>query len=496
VARWVDANTHGWTYRPASDRDWGRLVDQCGGGPPFEAVLSVARRNRCRTVVVENRYVDADYRSDYSAFWSKRFDSIPPFARRVHFFRATLADDRLHQLPSRPGYLGYSVLRPGPHADGRVGRTLLVPPPQLRSATMATVPDEVSLFGNRLSVEGAPFSEQDGEFLRCAHAAIWACHYSAYRRELVGRRLTADLVELTPALLSAARALPSPGMTLEQIQAVFDATGQPALLYALSHLPRVPGVEEASPKQDPQGKRLAAGYWDIRLFSVICRYLNSGFPVMIANATHAWVLVGWFRRNGRIRFVACDDQQGPYEVIESPFTDHRAPWLAIMVPLPPKVYMSGEMAETWGHQSFRAFGFSAGAPPSWHALARALATTPKGVSLRTFLRDGRDYKAGVQLQGRDPAVTRALRLARLPHYVWVVEAHDRRLRDAGKPSVLAEVVFDTNSSDHIHREPRRDALSMPGLLVVTPPDDGNPVGVLCRDRPWRSHLSDTVRRHV
>lgn len=113
---------------------------------------------------------------------------------------------------------------------------MLLPPPQLRNATMACVDDEVSHFANTLRVRDAPYSEQDGEFLRCAHAAIWACHYSAFRRGLVGRRLTLDLVDLAPALLSPARPLPSPGMTLEHVQAVFDATGQPALLYGMSGL--------------------------------------------------------------------------------------------------------------------------------------------------------------------------------------------------------------------------------------------------------------------
>ena len=45
----------------------------------FEAVLRIPAQ-RCKTVVVENRYIDADFRSDYSAFWSKRFDSL----RRSH----------------------------------------------------------------------------------------------------------------------------------------------------------------------------------------------------------------------------------------------------------------------------------------------------------------------------------------------------------------------------------------------------------------------------
>jgi len=489
LASWVDNDTHGWIFHPSGDVEWKALADQCGGGPRFEVVLDVARSNRARTVVVENRYIDADFRSDFSTFWSKRFDVVPQFCRRVHFFRRRLTDDQLHNLPARPGYLGYSVLRPGPHIDGHIGRTVLVPPPKLRAATLATIDDEVSLFGNALSVTGAPFSEQDGEYLRCAHAAIWLCHYSAFRRGLVGRRLTADLVALTPALLSAVRALPSPGMTLEQIQAVFAATGQPALLYWLNKMPRVPGVVNPTPSLYPSGDPLPSGYWDTRLFSVICRYLNSGFPVMIANASHAFVLVGWFRRRGRIRFVACDDQQQPYEVIDSPFTDARAPWLAIMVPLPPKVYLSGEMAETWGHRSFRALGAASGVTKAWRDLNQALATVPKGASLRTFLRDARDYKATLAHQHRGRDVVRELRLARLPHYVWVVEAHDRAAREAGRPPVIAEILFDPNSSDHLHRQPRSDAVSMPGLTVVTPPDGGKPVPVRYRERPWRSQLT-------
>jgi hypothetical protein len=489
VQPWVDPNTHGWVHHPKSSSDWQGLVDVCGGGPRFAAVLDIARRGRCRSVVVENRYVDADFRSDYSAFWSRRFDSVPPFTRRVHFFRAHVGDDELSRLSPAKGYLGYSVLRPVPHGDGRVGRTVLAPPLQLRNATMALVRDEVSLFGARLTVTGAPFTEQDGEFLRCAHAAIWVCHYSAYRRGLVGRRLTAELADLVPALLSADRNLPSPGMKLEQVQAVFDATGQPALRYGLNQMPRVPGVEIPTPSRTPSGAVLPPGYWDTRMFSVICRYLNSGFPVMVANQTHAWVIVGWFQSQGKIKFVACDDQRGPYEIIDSPFTDHRAPWLAIMVPLPPKVFMSGEMAETWAHRTFHATGVHAGVPTSWTTLAQQLATTPKKVSLRTFLRDVRDYKATVNGQGRPKEAAAALRLARLPHFVWVVEAHDRQLRDAGQPSVLAEALFDPNSSDHRHRPPRRDALTLPGATFITPPDDGAPVAHRFPEGPWRSQLA-------
>lgn len=469
------------------------MVGVFNGGPQFQAVLRVAQRGRCKTVVVENRYIDADYRSDFSSFWSKRFDVPSPFATRVHFFRSDIRDDQLAELPKRvrDGYLGYSVLRPLTQSVGRVGRTVLAPPPALRHATLAAIEDEVNLFGNKLQVSGVPFMEQDGEYLRCAHAAIWGCHYSAAKRGLVGRRLTADLVDMTPDVLTADRALPSRGMILEQIQAVFAATGQPALRYVVGALPTVLGVEEPIPKLDSANRPLLPGFWDTRLFSVVCRYLNAGFPVMAVNASHGWNLVGWFREEGKIKFVASDDNIGPYEVIDSPFEDaRRAPWRALMVPLPPKVYMSAEMAENWAHQLIRSFGKSQGAPPEWVKLANDLAVTPKKeISLRTFLREANDYKEALPSQGRPAPVVDALRLGPLPRFVWVIEAHDRKRRDSGDAAVLAEVVLDPHSSDRERQFPRIDSISLPGFTMITPPGPPAPSSLAHQQHFWRSQIT-------
>ena len=68
--------------------------------------------NGCATVVIENRYVDADYRSDFSAFWSLRFEPRTGFARRMHFFTKRVEEAELHALPEDHGYLGYVILRP------------------------------------------------------------------------------------------------------------------------------------------------------------------------------------------------------------------------------------------------------------------------------------------------------------------------------------------------------------------------------------------------
>lgn len=432
--------------------------------------------------MIENRYVDADFRSEYSAFWSQRFEGMPAFAHRLHFFRKEIKDEQLDALPSDPGYVGYAVLRPTP--IGRLGRTMLTPPRRLRRGTQAVVTDVVHLFGTTLRVEGVPYCEQDGEFLVCAHASAWMCHYSAFRRGLVGRQLTAAFAENSPSVLVPERAVPSKGLTLNQLQAVFGASGQPALFYGLSKMPTVLGVDDPMPKFGSDGRLMEPGYWDTRIFSVICRYLNSGFPVLIGTQNHAFVLVGWFKQNKRIRFVASDDQAGPYELIGSPFTDSRAPWRSIMVPLPPKVYLSGEMAENSAHFQFRSWGAATGAPQRWQDLGAGIAS--KAISLRTFLRSGSEYKRALPEQDRDRSHRRLLRLARLPHWVWIVEAHDRAKRSAGLPHVVAEAVFDSTSSD---RSPGLSAISLPGLAATFPPDGGTPeTEVNLASGHWESQL--------
>ena len=471
---------------PRSDADWAALLVRFAEGrhaAPLARVFEVVRQNGCKTVVVENRYVDADYRSDYAVFWAQRFAETSPFTQRLHFFKGEFGNDDLHRLDPTFGYLGYTVLRPS--AVGPVGRTLISAPRALDAAVKSRVSDQVSLFGADLDVDGAPFCQQDGEFLRCAHVAAWVCHYTAFRRGLVGRTLTGAFVKMAPQGLSIERALPSKGMNYNELQAVFGQLGQPALFYGLQHMPQVPGVDDPPPQFDANGEMRAPGVWDTRMFSVICRYLNSGFPVLIATTDHAFVLVGWFRDNGGdIRFVACDDNRGPYEVIDSPFTDHRAPWQAMMIPLPPKVYLSGEMAETVAHRRFREFGALAGAPPEWGHLSAGL-KDKSTISLRTVLIDVRRYKRGLADQGRPDALVRLLRLARMPQWLWVVEAHDRALRNAGEPSVIAEVVFDTTSSDV---SPREDALVMPGGARTNPPEGSPPATAGFPHTPWTSLL--------
>ncbi len=109
------------------DSDWGEIerlvmahvVEEAD--KPFRQILDVVRSRGCSTVVIEHRYIDRDYLSEYSSFWSGRFNDHRPETKRIHFFKTSFAVEDLLFLPKDPGYLGYCVIRPT--YLGALGRT-------------------------------------------------------------------------------------------------------------------------------------------------------------------------------------------------------------------------------------------------------------------------------------------------------------------------------------------------------------------------------------
>jgi hypothetical protein len=60
------------------------------------------------------------------------------------------------------------------------------------------------------------------------------------------------------------------------------------------------------------------------------------------------------------------------------------------------------------------------------------------LSLHTYAVRSNDFKASLLERGLPGAIRREYALARLPRFVWVVEAIDRKLRQAGRPCVVGE----------------------------------------------------------
>lgn len=487
-----------------SPADWDALVDEYadrladGGDPahmgPFRRCLEVAREGGATSVVIETRYIDIDYRSEYSSYYSRGFRAPPSSAHRLHFFRAPLRGEQLADLPDDAGYLGYVIVRPV--ALGPVGRTMLVPPPGMSAVVRTTVHETVTLFGQKLHVEAVPFMQQDAQLDRCAHAAAWVCHYSAFRRDEVSRRSMASFSAMADPSLGIGRPVPSEGLTARQLGELLRIFDLPCQFYDIENLPSVapgPGVPvDPTPMHDAAGRRLPAGHWDTRIISICCRYLNSGVPLIVGTEDHVFVVNGYARepRPGSpdwIRFVRHDDQRGPYLWVDDVFTDavpdySYAPWQFLMVPLPEKLWLPPERAE--GAAAALLEGLArqaAGLVDGPQTLLDLIGRDELG--LRTYARRANDFKVGAKGRLDDPLL-REYRLARFSRYVWIVEFVDRRRRADGlEDCVLGEAVFDATSSGF---RPALLALHIPGIAIVYD-SDGLPRGpIRCAPAPYRT----------
>lgn len=479
----------------AGASDWDALKSRYLGGfnsinGPLDRCFEVARSNAATTAIVETRYIDPDYRSEFSAYYSRVFRTVPDTAHRIHFFRAPLSKEQLWSLPKDAGYIGYIIIRPIEH--GQVGRTMLEPPPGLAPAVRTHVREEVTLFGQALFVTAAPFVQQDTQLDRCAHVAAWMCHYTAARRGDVTRRPMAAFSLMADASLSTGRAVPSEGLTVVQLADLFRVFDLPPKVYNIWQLPTSSIVSPtAKPDPVPPSADAHPGTWDWRIIGICCRYLNSGIPVLVGTGEHAFVLVGYARehRNNKedwIRFVRHDDQRGPYLSVDDLFNDEHngyryTPWECLIVPLPDKIWLPPEPAEGMGGLLLDAAAKSivAKVPDAQPLIDLA----SKGrLALRTYIAPANRFKQ--QLAGRvDDVVLREYRLARWSRYVVVVEAVDRDLRASGSPSVIGEAIFDATSTDRL---PEWLSLHVPGALWIRSSSGQARGAIRCAPDPYIS----------
>ena len=166
-------NEDGWrTLELMYSREGSEEYPPIGFDRPLYRCLEVARELGAYVAVTETRYMDIDYRSEYSAFYSRAFEHFEESTRRIHFFSVPLDDDAIIDLVRTPqseietpserskslGYLGYMIVRPQVH--GVVGRTMLKPPERLRHSVRTAVKETVNFFGQELEVRAVPSSSK------------------------------------------------------------------------------------------------------------------------------------------------------------------------------------------------------------------------------------------------------------------------------------------------------------------------------------------------
>lgn len=182
-----------------------------------------------QTIVLETEYVDRHYLEDYSEYYARCFPSHPRKCARLHFFSHTFTEpDFISALESNDAdfinklseqYLGYVVIRPIPHTF--LAKVCLIRYSELvdsENCKLIAIPNEISLFGIKLTVDAAPFLEQDKVVSVCATSALWMFFNSS------GHKIHGDLPSPSAITKSAtgikfdgARTFPNTGLSPTQV---------------------------------------------------------------------------------------------------------------------------------------------------------------------------------------------------------------------------------------------------------------------------------------
>ena len=196
---------------------------------------------KCKTIVIEDHYMDRDYVHDMALFYSRSLRGYPNYCQRLHFFSATFDQTKWKEMVTtvanrdtnkvllQNSYLGFCVVRPLPGTP--VGRTVLPTfGPTTESGLRREFPSvreyKVHLGAFELSVKGLPFQQQDQGVSACATTALWSSIHNVAKTEGMLAPTPAQITEAASRyVLADGRSLPSEGLNIQQICEATRAAG-------------------------------------------------------------------------------------------------------------------------------------------------------------------------------------------------------------------------------------------------------------------------------
>lgn len=512
-----------------SDADWSSLAskleisDESG---LLKSLFDTFRAAGAKGFIYERGYIDRDFSAAFSAFYSTLFRPYLKYCSRLHFFDADVSDlaklgtaeEVARGLDAEADrYLGFIVLRPVAHAPigaAVVAAERLASDPSIIIDTIAPYP--VHVLGADLQVVGFPLTQQDTRVGACAQAAIWMAgrHFHAGHGGPWFSMPAINEAAINPTDIATTRSLPAGSEFLTPDN----------IVRALRALDRHPVVQFARP--DLSNNKLI---WTKPPQNVVARYLDSGIPVLIGlrgvdgAVGHAVVAVGRVvtesmpSPNGErpstadlvSHFLVNDDQRGTHQRLPVTAKDRTDayPWtleedaLWVMVPLPSKVFMTGDIAEELSRDLIEGFIENAdkyreraqnsapdGSPtlgPIISADASFYGVPPNALVSRTYLTFGWKYKRRA-LRNMLPAPFKSELLGKhFPRYVWVTEfslPDDLKDYDPCRRRVRAHIVLDATGSKFFGES--NLVAQIPGLSLFWTFDPADPVA--SRGLVWRA----------
>lgn len=486
--------------RLQKDAQWddlrGKLDDKASDANLYnravKSVLESFKALGAVSVITEREYIDQDFSSDFSAFYSKVFKRYKKVCSRLHFFRkdasaalsqatAKLIAEGLEKLNNDGDYLGFIVVRPLAHAPlGKVVMGGVLSPNATHSMVLVRADYEVHLLGARLRVTGTPFTQQDSRVGACAQAAIWVVGRHVHTKHRGPNFSMADITEAAskPADLTLASSLPAGSrfLSLDNMVRALHAMGRKPLTFHAHQDPANPNSLVWPSNLVPQ--------------RIIGQYVDSGIPVIIGlyypgqQIGHAVVAVGQTtktlpagatlgprptRSDYVEHFLVNDDQLGTYlrmpvkangAFAETPYSVE-GNVAYIIVPLPEKVYISAEVAEqiAWPLVEKFAADWPARAVKNKHKASFPTALCEEftraindgKVVARTYLTYGWKYQKRIVDSNASDGLKAAVMAQSFPRFVWVTEfgtidSFNRlKIKDC---EIYAHAVIDATSSDY------------------------------------------------
>jgi hypothetical protein len=404
----------------------------------------------CKTVVVEEHYIDRDHMEDHSVFYSKSLYPYPNFCRRIHFFsleqndlrkeirrvresRANEDTDAFRRECaefSRLHYIGFAVIKPLPGCP--VGRTVLRCLPKesgkgyLRKFHCACDYDP-HLLGLRLTVTGLAFQQQDLGVSACATTALWTSLQRARQLEQSANATPAQItIRASQFNLRFGRPMPSEGLSLDQMcQAV----------QSLGYSPNLHRAESYEVTRALVFSAVSSGISPVLIMELPGQDISHAVAAVgigVAKATEPPTTSGIRHRStDMVAIYVHDDREGPYLKAtirrrKETFLIHlrlpngrEEPWRLthLLIPLHPKIRLSFAQLYTAGLDLvYKAQSF---------AMAQA-AGSPAGTGRVTTVWKSRILRSNVYMEyllreaGRSATVEKLCKTVRLSRYVGSV----------------------------------------------------------------------------
>ncbi len=431
----------------------------------YEVLFSLLKKILPFTAVIEEKYVDRNYRDSYYMHFSSKHSEYSRFCKRLFLFKNNvLAGRRFSDIDTKclqKDFVGTIVIRP--LREGKVGRCLINPYFILdkKNTYLRFAKYSATIFGKRLYVNAFPFSMQDGETTTCAEVTIlnmmdyFGRKYSEYKSILPSE--IAEIVEKN----DYQRVLPTKGLRYPTITKIFSEYGFYPRLYSrdvssdMSHFKHLMHYYIESGIPVAVGSKVA----ERTKHSIVCvghgkiDYNDIGNKMYTAFSSdkenYIWLVDSADLCN---HYITMDDGKAPYKeyewiVEESPNNRNVGKSKlgeyepdTLMVPLYKRMYMEAQDAYDICTSALASNKIGI------QRFCKDVGTIYNPIVIRLFMCSSRNFKYRriTRFSETNEIASDVYRNLCLPRFVWVCEIYDRDGYKDGK--AIGEIVVDATSS--------------------------------------------------